>query len=120
MIVVNSSDVKAALSPEGDPVVEKGPVYFRRLSDNKTWGGTGALLATFCPGSKLRFHTHSVEQILFVTDGKGIIATKDKEYVVTPGMIVFIPAGEEHWHGAAKDSIFTHLAFSRGELKVTK
>ena len=27
-----------------------------------------------------------------------------------PGDVVTIPAGVKHWHGAAKDSWFTHLA----------
>jgi quercetin dioxygenase-like cupin family protein len=119
MIVVDSRDVKPVVNPEGDPMVAKGPVYIRRLSDDKIWEGTGALLVTFNPGSKLSFHTHSSEQVLFVTEGKGILATRDKEYVVTPGMIIFIPAGEDHYHGATEDSSFTHLAFYKGETKVT-
>ena len=30
--------------------------------------------------------------------------------LLTPGDVVNIPAGVKHWHGAAKDSWFSHLA----------
>ena len=55
----------------------------------------------FSPGAINVFHTHTFDQVLYITEGKGI---------VTPGMIVFIPAGENHWHGATKDSAFSHIA----------
>jgi quercetin dioxygenase-like cupin family protein len=64
----------------------------------------------FNPGAGNVFHTHSSEQVLFVTEGKGIVATEDKEVTVTPGMTIYIPAGEKHWHGATKDSSFAHLS----------
>ena len=119
MIVVNSSDVEAIVNKEGDPMIAKGPVYRKTIRDANASEGPGVLLVTFAPGAKLGFHTHSVEQILYVTEGKGVIATRDKEYVVTPGMAVFIPAGEDHMHGATEDSSFTHLALYKGETKVT-
>lgn len=30
---------------------------------------------------------------------------------ILPGTIIYIPANVKHWHGAAKDSWFSHLAF---------
>lgn len=30
---------------------------------------------------------------------------------ILPGTVIHIPAGVKHWHGAAKDSWFAHLAF---------
>jgi len=57
--------------------------------------------------NKLHRHTH--EQILFVTKGRGIVATVYDEHVVEPGDIAFIPAGEMHWHGATDESEFEHL-----------
>ena len=38
------------------------------------------------------------------------MATETEEVVVTPGTIIFIPAGENHWHGATRDSAFAHIA----------
>ncbi|MBI4303903.1 MAG: cupin domain-containing protein [Chloroflexi bacterium] len=64
----------------------------------------------FSQGAVNKLHSHSFDQILYVTEGKGIVATKEKEVVVTPGTVIFIPAGESHWHGATKDSSFSHIA----------
>jgi len=63
----------------------------------------------FKRGVKNKFHKHSAEQILIVTEGKGIVATEEKETVVTPGDVIHIPANEKHWHGATEDSTFSHL-----------
>ena len=118
MIIVNCNDVETMASPDGDPMVAQGPVSMKRLIDANASGGFGVLFVTFSPGARLNFHTHPAEQILYITDGKGILATKDKEYTVTPGTVVFIPPGEVHWHGATKDSSFSHLALYKGEATV--
>jgi 4-carboxymuconolactone decarboxylase len=60
----------------------------------------------FSKGVRNKFHIHSTEQILIVTEGEGIVATDREEITVRPGDVVFIPAGEKHWHGAAKDCTF--------------
>jgi len=120
MIVINSSDVEAVANKEGDPMVAKGPVYMRRLIDPNMAGGSSVLLVTFGRGARLNFHTHTAEQFLYITEGKGIIATEKEEQVVTPGTLVIIPPGEVHWHGATEDSSFTHFAMCRGETKVTQ
>lgn len=70
------------------------------------------VLVKFASGARNKLHAHSTEQILIVTEGKGIIATKTEEHIVTPGMIAVILPGEEHWHGATKDSAFAHLSIT--------
>ncbi len=67
-----------------------------------------------------KFHTHTIEQVLIVTEGKGIVATDKEEITVTPGDIIFIPAGEKHWHGAAPGSTFSHLYVMSPESKTTQ
>jgi quercetin dioxygenase-like cupin family protein len=62
----------------------------------------------FQPGARNKFHTHNRAQILYVTEGEGIVASREKEYRVTKGTAVYIPAGEAHWHGATKDTHFVH------------
>jgi len=63
----------------------------------------------FKRGVRNKFHKHSAEQILIVTEGKGIVATEKEEIVVTPGDVIYFPANEKHWHGATEDSTFSHL-----------
>ncbi len=63
----------------------------------------------FDRGVRNKFHSHSIEQVLIVTEGKGIVATEKEEKTVVPGDVVFIAAGEKHWHGAAKDATFSHI-----------
>ena len=118
MIVIDSNKVKSV--DLNDEIVQKGPVKRRPLIDAKETGGFGVALVTFSPGARLNFHTHDAEQILYVTEGRGIMATKDRKYTITPGCVVFIPAGEVHWHGAADDSLMTHVTIQKGGIKLAK
>jgi quercetin dioxygenase-like cupin family protein len=60
----------------------------------------------FALGARNKFHTHNKKQVLYVTVGKGIGADRKHEYKLEYGMAVVIPAGEEQWHGADKNSNF--------------
>jgi quercetin dioxygenase-like cupin family protein len=68
------------------------------------------MVVNFGPGIRNHWHLHSTEQILYVTEGKGIVATEKEQVVVGPGAVIFIPPGEKHWHGATKESSFTHIS----------
>jgi quercetin dioxygenase-like cupin family protein len=74
----------------------------------------------FGRGTRLKFHAHDSEQILIITAGKGIVATEQEEKVVMPGDVVFIPAGEKHWHGATNDSEFSHIFIYRRGSQYTQ
>ncbi len=118
MIIVNSENIAAVETR--DEIVNKGPVNRKALIDAKDTGGFGILLVTFGPGARLNFHTHTYEQILYVTEGKGIVATKQEERVVTPGAVIFIPPGEVHWHGATGDSSFSHIAIQKPGIQLAQ
>ena len=77
-------------------------------------------VVNFGKGVRNKFHAHDSEQILIVTSGKGMIATETEEKVITRGDVVIIPAGETHWHGATKDSEFSHIYVSRLGSKLTQ
>ncbi len=64
----------------------------------------------FTPCARTAWHTHAVGQALHVTDGVGIVATRDQVIVMRPGDTVYTPPGEWHWHGAAPGRFMTHLA----------
>jgi len=74
----------------------------------------------FSKGVRNKFHSHSIEQVLIVTEGKGIVATDEEEIAVRPGDIIFIAAGEKHWHGAAKGSTFSHIYVMSPDQKTTQ
>lgn len=70
---------------------------------------------TFEPGCRNNWHIHHAEngggQILLVTGGRGWYqAWGELAKELHPGDVVVIPAGVKHWHGAASDSWFSHLA----------
>ena len=80
------------------------PLVTKDLAEN-VW----LVMVNFSPGAKTNLHTHTHDQVLLVTEGRGILATEDKENIVTPGMLVYVRPGEKHWHGATKDSSFSHI-----------
>ena len=121
MIVIEGSTTQTAhMAPEDDIIVGKAPVSGRRLFNMTDTGGWAAALTTFGIGGRLNWHTHDSEQILYVTEGRGIVATKEQEYVVTPGCMVYIPAGENHWHGACEDSSMTHLNIQKAGIHLAE
>jgi quercetin dioxygenase-like cupin family protein len=76
-------------------------------------------MVKFEPGAGNRMHAHTGEQVLVVTEGKGVVATEKEDQIVTPGTIVYIPANEMHSHGATKDSAFAHLSIQTpGDTKL--
>jgi len=95
-----------------DPLFVGGRVEAKFLIGPDIAKKLGLGLVKFVPGARTKFHTHTSEQVLYVTEGKGIVATENEEVVVTPGTIVYFPAGENHWHGATKDSAFAHISIA--------
>lgn len=90
-----------------------GQSYLNPLTDPK--GGLFAANVTFEPGCRNNWHIHHAEsgggQILLVTAGRGYYQEWGKPArELATGDVVNIPAGVKHWHGAAKESWFAHLA----------
>lgn len=70
---------------------------------------------TFEPGCRNNWHIHHAKsgggQILICVAGKSWYQEEGKKVIsLTPGMVITIPANVKHWHGAKKDSWFSHLA----------
>ena len=70
---------------------------------------------TFEPGCRNNWHIHHASsgggQMLICVGGRGYYQEWGKEPIeMLPGTVVNIPAGVKHWHGAAPDSWFSHLA----------
>ena len=67
-------------------------------------------MVSFAAGARNKFHAHTTDQVLYVTEGDGIVATEGEEVRVTRGDTAWIPAGEKHWHGATPESDFSHIS----------
>lgn len=71
---------------------------------------------TFEPGCRNNWHIHKATegggQMLVGVAGRGWYQEEGKPAVeILPGTVIHIPANVKHWHGAAADSWFSHLAF---------
>ena len=97
------------------PVVTMQPLVGPELSNNFL-----IKQVNFGRGVRNKFHSHTIDQVLIVTEGKGIVATDEEKVTVGPGDVIFIPAGEKHWHGATKDSTFSHLYVMSPDSKTTQ
>lgn len=70
---------------------------------------------TFEPGCRNHWHIHKADkgggQILICNAGQGWYQEEGKKAVsLEPGKVIVIPANTKHWHGAKKDSWFSHIS----------
>lgn len=91
-----------------------GNSYLKPLTEH---GKCPVFLAnvTFEPGCRNNWHIHHAKsgggQLLICTAGEGWYQEEGKPAVrLLPGMVITIPANVKHWHGAASDSWFSHIA----------
>jgi len=84
----------------------------KRISTCSLKKGVSIGNVTFEPGCRNNWHIHHKGgQILLVTYGSGWYqAEGEKAVKLHAGDVVNIPPEVKHWHGAAKDSVFVHLA----------
>ncbi len=102
------------------PVGQPNDAY-ARFFDGQSWlqslsaAQVGIANVSFEPGCRNHWHIHHAKQgggqILLVTAGRGYYQEWGKPArELHPGDVVNIPPEVKHWHGAAKDSAFQHLA----------
>jgi quercetin dioxygenase-like cupin family protein/pimeloyl-ACP methyl ester carboxylesterase len=78
-----------------------------------TPGGYRGAVVNFEAGARTAWHTHPLGQTLVVISGRGLVQSEGEEIrEINPGDVVWIPANERHWHGAASDSPMSHVAIS--------
>ena len=73
-----------------------------------------ATVVSFTPGARTGRHAHPVGQTLYCLSGVGriCIGKGSRPQAIYPGDTVMIPPDTMHWHGAAPDRLFAHLAMS--------
>lgn len=75
-----------------------------------------ALRVTFEPGARTAWHTHPLGQTLHVISGVGLVGVRGAApRVIRAEDTVWIPPGEEHWHGAGPDTMMVHLAIQEAQ-----
>ncbi len=118
MIVVKMAEVPAEAAVgslvTGNPVTRRA-VFQPDDSRNFNFG-----VVSFSAGSRNKFHTHSSDQLLIVTEGTGTVATEHERRTVTVGDVILISAGEEHWHGAPDDTPMAHIAITAKGSETTQ
>lgn len=119
----SAEDAKAAFQqqmifPVGEPNTAYaryfiGNSYLAPLSNEQV----AVSNVTFEPRCRNNWHIHKADkgggQMLIGVAGRGWYQEEGKPAVeILPGTVIHIPANVKHWHGAAADSWFAHLAFS--------
>ncbi len=88
-----------------------GQSYLAPISTSQV----GVFNVTFEPGCRNNWHIHHADegggQIIICIAGKGYYQEWGKDAIqMNPGDCINIPVGVKHWHGAAPDTWFSHLA----------
>ena len=118
----NGEDAKAAFQREMIfPIGEPNAAYARYFTGNSYLAPISREQVyisnvTFEPGCRNNWHIHRAKkgggQMLIGVAGRGWYQEEGKPAVeILPGTVIHIPANVKHWHGAAADSWFAHLAF---------
>ncbi len=93
-----------------------GDSYLNPLTNPQT-DGIFIANVTFEPGCRNNWHTHTASngggQVILCTAGEGWYQEEGKDAIeLKEGSVIVIPANVKHWHGAKKDSWFSHIAFT--------
>ena len=109
---------KVSPFPVGDKLPEQFSKYFigqawlAPLTDDKRLNAPVSNV-TFSPGCRNNWHSHTGGQLLIAVGGRGYYQEKGRPArALLPGDIVEIAPDVEHWHGAAQDSWFAHIAIT--------
>ena len=98
-------------SAKGPAEMFTGDVYFDVIARGEEPSRLRVNAVHFTPCARTAWHTHAAGQTLHVTEGVGLVGTRDGEVLrIRAGDTVVCPPDEEHWHGAAADTVMSHLA----------
>lgn len=108
--------IYGSVFPRGEKLPEMftkyftGQAYLARLTHDQALNCPVSNV-TFEPGCRNNWHSHTGGQLLVAVSGRGYYQAKgEPARELLPGDVVEIGPGVVHWHGAAPDSWFSHLA----------
>lgn len=92
-----------------------GDVYIDAIARGEEPSRVRVSAVRFTPSARTAWHSHAVGQTLYVTEGRGRVQVRGGDVVeIRPGDVIYAPADEMHWHGAAPDHYMTHLSITEG------
>lgn len=115
--VMNTEVPNISSFPVGEPNTGyaqyfSGKSWLAPLTSNKDLNAPLSNV-TFEPGCRNNWHSHTGGQILIAVGGVGYFQERGKAAIqMKPGDVIEIGPNVEHWHGAAPDSWFSHLAIA--------
>lgn len=113
--------IESAIFPKGELITNGlfiGDTFLHMLVIPEAPHNTSVSNVTFSPRARNNWHAHDIGQFLLVTGGTGYYQEKGKPaQKLRPGDVVNIPADVKHWHGAAPDAWFVHIAVTPGETQ---
>ena len=109
MKVVTMSNVAKEAAPMTGGLMTGTQVWRQSILQPNDSNNFNFAIVSFDAGSRNKFHKHSGDQILIITEGTGKVATDTEVVEVSQGDVVVIPAGENHWHGAPDHSAMAHI-----------
>jgi quercetin dioxygenase-like cupin family protein len=104
------------------PATAKGPaemftgeVWLDAIAAGQSPSRVRVNAVRFTPSARTAWHSHALGQTLYVTDGRGLVQSRGGDRTeIRAGDIVYTPADEWHWHGAAPDHFMSHLSITEG------
>lgn len=110
---MDAAKEREAKFDRGDTGRFTGEVWLR--SGPAAPDGTSVGVVHFSPGARTHWHAHPGGQFLFAMSGRGRVRSRGGPgHVLEPGDIVFVPAGEWHYHGGGPNSPLVHVAVNGG------
>jgi quercetin dioxygenase-like cupin family protein len=92
-----------------------GDVWIDALASGEEPSRVRVSLVRFAPTARTAWHSHTLGQTLFVTEGEGLVQSRGDDIVkISSGDVVYTPPDEEHWHGATSDHFLAHLSITEG------
>lgn len=113
---MNTSEDQTGIFPKGEKASTEyftGTAWVNMLVPKDETEYYSIADVVFEPGCRNNWHTHPAGQILLITSGKGFYQERGKAArSLAKGDVVVISSQIEHWHGATRDSRFSHIAIN--------
>lgn len=110
------------IAPGGEErAPELGPTFTGGvfpLASAKPDPGVAVNVIDFAPSARTYWHHHERGQVLVVLAGSGLVQSRGGAvHRMRAGDTVWVPPGEEHWHGGGPESSVVHAAISLGRTQ---